>query len=289
MLRNLARAAQCGLVGAANRRIVVAKHAPLASTSILARFKSTKNPHDRHPATITPTQHVHDEEDDEDEGMYDDEEEDGDEWEYDERRRGQRSEGATVGDIVPDFTAEQVAPSGTLRQYNSFQDMENRYTIMLFYPADFTFVCPTELTAFSDSVEQFRKLDCDVVGISTDQIHSHVAWLKLARNAGGVEGLKIPLLADPTQEITKAFGVLNEKDGQARRATVIVNKDCEIIHTSVNHAPVGRSVEEALRLIKAFRFVDEHGDQVCPASWQPGKKTIVDNHNDKMEYFSSLQ
>merc|ERR1712183_996902 len=140
---------------------------------------------------------------------------------------------------------------------------------------------------FSDAIDQFNEFGCDVVGVSTDQVHSHAAWMKLPRSQGGVDGLQIPLLADPTHEITKAFGIYDDEAGQAKRATVIVNKNCQIVHTSVNHAPVGRSVEETLRLIKAFKFVDEHGDQVCPVSWTPGSKTIIPNHTDKHEYFNA--
>lgn len=262
-----------------------------AQQLVAARFLSSKAPMSKrfksvsNSQTSTPKGHPQYDDDDEDDEEDYDHEWDGDEedWSPDGHSSDETVE---VGLHVPFFEGTQLLPSGETSLYRSVRDMENRFTVMLFYPADFTFVCPTELVGFSDTIDQFEKLDCDVIGISTDQIHSHVAWTKVPKNEGGIKGLKIPLLADPTHEISKTFGVYNTEAGQSKRATVIVDKDLLVVHQSVNHDPIGRSVEETLRIIKALTFVREHGDQACPASWKPGKKTITTDHDAKVAYFS---
>lgn len=291
MLRSFVRVATAGVARAtAPARVLTRSRLLYPQTMASQRFMSTKK-----SAIVTPKGHpedddkdLEDEEDNDDDEDWDDSEDwDDEDWEGNDREF-RNDQGVTIGDTVPNFTAEQVHSSGSTSHYRSIHDMENRYTIMLFYPADFTFVCPTELTAFSDSIESFRELECDVIGISTDQKHSHIAWMKLPRSQGGIEGVQIPLLADPTREVTKSFGLYDAEAGQARRGTVIVDRACRVVHTSVNHAPVGRSVEEALRLVQAFQFVDEHGDQVCPANWKKGKKTMVPDHDAKVKYFEAV-
>lgn len=139
-------------------------------------------------------------------------------------------------------------------------------------------MCPTELLAFSDNIEKFDELKVQIIGISTDSHHTHLAWTKTAREQGGVEGLKFPLLADIDKSISKEYGVLvddksNGIYGAALRGLFIIDGKGTIRSMHINDAPVGRSVEETLRLIEAFKYTDTHGE-VCPAGWKPGKPTV---------------
>ena len=159
----------------------------------------------------------------------------------------------------------------------------------MFYPFDFTYVCPTELIAFSDAVGKFNKLGARVIGVSTDSHHTHLAWTKTGRHAGGVGNLEIPLLADINKDLSRDYGVLVEDStdelyGAALRGIFIIDTEQKIRSVQVNDAAVGRSVDEALRLIKAFQFADEHGE-VCPANWQPGDKTIKPDQKEKNIFF----
>ena len=145
-------------------------------------------------------------------------------------------------------------------------------------PLDFTFVCPTEITNFSDANEQFKAINCDVVGVSIDSVFSHLAWVNTSRNKGGLGKMNIPLVGDISKEMTKAFGMLVEDPaddmvGASLRGTVIIDGAGKVRHISNTDAPVGRSVDEVLRLVQAFQFVEKHGE-VCPAGWKPGKATM---------------
>lgn len=170
---------------------------------------------------------------------------------------------------------------------------EGKYVVLLFYPFDFTYVCPTELVAFSDSISRFRAAGAEVVGISTDSHFTHLAWLKTPRNQGGVGNLQFPLLADISKKISKSYGVLVEDEldelyGASLRGLFIIDKRGMIRSMQINDAPVGRSVEETLRLIQAFQYTDTHGE-VCPANWKPGDPTIIPDQDKKKEYFSQKE
>lgn len=174
----------------------------------------------------------------------------------------------------------------------SLSDYEHKYLVVLFYPFDFTYVCPTELISFSDSLDKFKAIGSDVIAISTDSHFTHLAWTKTPRNQGGVGNLRIPLLADISKKISKSYGVLVEDEldelfGAALRGLYIIDGKGVIRSLQINDAPVGRSVEETLRLIQAFQYSDVHGE-VCPANWKPGDKTIKPNQEEKMEYFKDL-
>mmetsp|Transcript_11330 Transcript_11330/g.12948 ORF Transcript_11330/g.12948 Transcript_11330/m.12948 type:complete len:209 (-) Transcript_11330:132-758(-) len=155
----------------------------------------------------------------------------------------------------------------------SLKDYQGKYVVLFWYPLDFTFVCPTEIIAFSDKAEEFEKLGCQVIGASTDSVFSHMEYCKKPRSEGGLGDMKIPLLADTTLKISTAYGCLIEEEGITFRATYIIDKKGVLRHMSINDTPVGRNVDEVLRLVEAFQFADENGE-VCPANWKKGKKTL---------------
>jgi alkyl hydroperoxide reductase subunit AhpC len=171
------------------------------------------------------------------------------------------------------------------------EEYKGKYTILLFYPFDFTYVCPTELIAFSEATNEFKLLNAEVIGISTDSHFTHLAWLKTPRSQGGVGKLKFPLIADISKKISKSFGVLVEDEtdelfGAALRGLYIIDDKGIIRSLTVNDASVGRSVDETLRLIRAFQYADLHGE-VCPANWKPGQDTIIPDQEKKHEYFNN--
>lgn len=150
-----------------------------------------------------------------------------------------------------------------------------------------TFVCPTEIIAFSDRVAEFRKIGCEVIACSTDSHFSHLAWINTPRKQGGLGGLDIPLLADKSQKIARDYGVLDEESGIPFRGLFIIDGNQKLRQITVNDLPVGRSVDETLRLVQAFQYTDVHGE-VCPANWKPGSKTIRPNTAESLKYFSEL-
>ncbi|CAF1175907.1 unnamed protein product [Adineta steineri] len=183
---------------------------------------------------------------------------------------------AKIGKPAPDFVATAVV------DYDfkdvSLKDYLGKYVVLFFYPLDFTFVCPTEIIAFSDRVQEFLDIECAVLACSTDSHFSHFAWITKERKMGGLGKMNIPLLSDKTMEISAKYGVLKEDEGIAFRGLFIIDTHGTLRQMTINDLPVGRSVDETLRLVQAFQFTDKHGE-VCPANWKPGKKTI--NPNDK--------
>lgn len=166
----------------------------------------------------------------------------------------------------------------------SLADYRGKYLVFFFYPLDFTFVCPTELIAFSDRVEEFRSIGCEVVGCSTDSHFSHLAWVNTPRKHGGLGNMNLPLLADKSGDIARRYGVLIEEEGIAFRGLFIVDGKGNLRQITINDLPVGRSVDEALRLVQAFQYTDKHGE-VCPAGWKPGADTMVPKVQDSKSYF----
>jgi len=165
---------------------------------------------------------------------------------------------------------------------------KGKYVVLLFYPADFTFVCPTEILAFSERSDEIRKAGGEVIGISCDSVHSHLAYVKTDQINGGLGPVKIPLVADKTMAISKAYGVLKEDDGISFRGLYIIDGKGKIRQITINDLPVGRSVDETIRLLEAFRFTDEHGE-VCPANWRPGKKTFKPQREGIVEYLTNSE
>lgn len=194
--------------------------------------------------------------------------------------------------IMPVPSLQKPAPifKGTAVVRGSFEeisleDYKGQYVVFFFYPLDFTFVCPTEIIAFSDRFEEFKKIKCAVVACSTDSHFSHLAWINTPRKQGGLGEMAIPLLADKSGAIARAYGVLDEASGVPFRGLFIIDDKGILRQITINDLPVGRSVDETLRLVQAFQFTDEHGE-VCPAGWTPGKKTMKPDPTASKEYFS---
>lgn len=166
----------------------------------------------------------------------------------------------------------------------SLSDYKGQYVVLFFYPADFTFVCPTEIIAFSERSEDFRKLNTQVIAISCDSHYAHLAWIKTPRNLGGLQNINIPLVADKNGKIAKDYGVYDEETGISFRGVFIIDEKGILRQIIVNDLPIGRSVDEIYRLLHALKFFDKYGE-VCPADWHPGAKTI--KPEDNLKYFES--
>ncbi|CAG5124350.1 unnamed protein product [Candidula unifasciata] len=183
---------------------------------------------------------------------------------------------------APDFEAPAVH-NGEFKTIR-LSDYIGKYVVLFFYPLDFTFVCPTEIIAFSEKADDFRAIDCEVLGCSTDSVYSHLAWVNTPRKMGGLGPMNVPLIGDKTLEISRKYGCLKEDEGVAFRALYIIDDKGNLRQITMNDLPVGRSVEETLRLVQAFQFTDKHGE-VCPAGWKPGKDTMKPDPNASKEYF----
>ncbi|NXR05278.1 PRDX3 protein, partial [Sagittarius serpentarius] len=169
----------------------------------------------------------------------------------------------------------------------SLDDFKGKYLVLFFYPLDFTFVCPTEIVAFSNKANEFRDVNCEVVAVSVDSHFCHLAWINTPRKSGGLGKMNIPVLSDLTKQISRDYGVLLEGPGIALRGLFIIDPNGIVKHLSINDLPVGRSVEETLRLVKAFQYVETHGE-VCPANWTPDSPTIKPSPEASKEYFEKV-
>ncbi|GAB9466858.1 Thioredoxin-dependent peroxide reductase [Globisporangium polare] len=193
---------------------------------------------------------------------------------------------ARVQGPAPKFTAAAVYNDDITEI--SLEDYRGKYVVVFFYPKDFTYVCPTEIIAFNDRAAEFEAINTQLIAVSTDSPESHLAWTKLPRNKGGLGKMDIPIVADITKIISAKYGVLLEDAGVALRGLFIIDPQGVLQQITVNNLPIGRSVDETLRLIQALQFVEEHGE-VCPANWQPGEKTILANPKDSHKYFSTVE
>jgi alkyl hydroperoxide reductase subunit AhpC len=186
---------------------------------------------------------------------------------------------------APDFKATAVLPDGSFKDIK-LSDYKGKWAVLFFYPLDFTFVCPTEIIAFSDKIKDFHALGAEVIGVSVDSHFSHLAWRNTARKDGGLGELGYPLVADLNKSIARDYGVLIEDAGIALRGLFIIDPEGVIRAATVHDLPVGRNVDEVLRVIKAFQFVAKHGE-VCPANWSEGKATMKADPKGSKAYFSA--
>ena len=180
---------------------------------------------------------------------------------------------AKVGQPAPAFTlasTKDAASPKDLGKKISLSDYKGKWLIFFFYPLDFTFVCPTEITALSDRYEDIKDLDADVLGASTDSVHSHFAWLSTPREKNGIAGTAYPLVADYTKEVARAYGVLDEGEGVAQRGLFIIDPEGVLRYSVVTADNVGRSVDETLRVLQALQT-----GGLCPADWSPGKQLLT--------------
>ncbi|XP_050228917.1 2-Cys peroxiredoxin BAS1, chloroplastic [Mercurialis annua] len=197
------------------------------------------------------------------------------------------SELPLVGNKAPDFEAEAVFDQEFIKVKLS-DYIGKKYVILFFYPLDFTFVCPTEITAFSDRHHEFDKINTEVLGVSVDSVFSHLAWVQTDRKSGGLGDLNYPLISDVTKSISKSFGVLIPDQGIALRGLFIIDKEGVIQHSTINNLAIGRSVDETLRTLQALQYVQENPDEVCPAGWKPGEKSMKPDPKGSKEYFSAI-
>jgi peroxiredoxin (alkyl hydroperoxide reductase subunit C) len=188
-----------------------------------------------------------------------------------------------VGKKAPEFKAT-AAIAGDFKEI-SLSDLRGKHVVLFFYPLDFTFVCPTELHAFQEKLEQFREMNTEVIGCSVDSQFSHNAWLKTPVAEGGIQGVKYPLLADINKTIARDYDVLIPEAGIALRGTFLIDKDGIVRQQTVNDLPLGRNVDEMLRLVEALQFHEKHGE-VCPANWKKGEKSMKPNAEGLKTYFA---
>ncbi|KAI1854999.1 hypothetical protein JX265_012354 [Neoarthrinium moseri] len=188
---------------------------------------------------------------------------------------------------APAFKAMTVFANGEFKEIE-LSDYLGQWVVLLFYPMDFTFVCPTEIIQYNDALARFRAINTSVLALSTDSHYSHLAWQTQPRKQGGLgPDLQLPLVADRSQKISRDYGVLLEDEGVALRGLFIIDPKGVLRQITVNDLPVGRNVEETIRLVEAFQFTDEHGE-VCPAGWMKGAKTMKADPKGSLEYFGSV-
>eukprot|EP01068_Selenidium_serpulae_P019890 Selendium_serpulae@DN742_c0_g1_i1.p1 len=173
---------------------------------------------------------------------------------------------------APEFAATAVMPNGEFKDVSLSRDFSGKHVLLFFYPFDFTFVCPSEILAFNNKVDELKALGVELLGCSVDSQFVHAAWRNTAIENGGIGKIKFPLLADVTRKIARDYGVLLE-EGMALRGLFIIDKTQTVRHALVNDLPLGRSVDEAIRLVEAMNFTDAHGE-VCPANWKKGQKAM---------------
>ena len=182
---------------------------------------------------------------------------------------GTAIETAQVGQPAPEFDMASTKNVEKLNDNVKLSDYKGKWVVLLFYPLDFTFVCPTELTTFSDRYDDFEGIGAEIIGVSTDSVYSHRAWLNTSRDKGGVEGLRYPLAADVTKEISRNYGVLIEDKGIALRGLFVIDPEGILRYKVVHDLNVGRSAEETLRVIQALQT-----GGLCQAEWRPGQETL---------------
>ena len=190
-----------------------------------------------------------------------------------------------VGKPAPDFTATAVMGNNEIKDITLSSFTKGKYTVIFFYPFDFTFVCPTELIAFDHRLEEFRKRNVEVIGVSIDSEHTHLAWKNTAVDKGGIGPVRYPIVADVRHLISRAYDV-ESAGGMAFRGSFLVDKGGVVRHQVVNDLPLGRNIDEMIRMVDALQFNEEHGE-VCPAGWTKGKAGMKDNAQGVASYLSA--
>lgn len=190
-----------------------------------------------------------------------------------------------VGKQAPKFTAPAVMADGSIKDDFSLEDYQGQYIVLFFYPLDFTFVCPTELIAFSHRIAEFDKRGVQVVGCSIDSQFTHIAWRNTATDQGGIGPVKYPLVADVKHEICQAYDVELDPAGVALRGSFLIDQEGVVRHQVVNDLPLGRNIDEMLRMVDALQFHEKHGE-VCPAGWSQGDKGMVGDSEGVAAYLA---
>lgn len=190
-----------------------------------------------------------------------------------------------VGKKAPSFKTKAVIEKKIVNDF-SLDQFHGKNVVFFFYPLDFTFVCPTELHAFQEKLTEFERRNCQVIGCSVDSPYTHLAWLNTPRAKGGIEGVSYPLVADLNKTIAEEFGVLIPEEGIAYRGLFLIDKEGVVRHQVVNDLPLGRSVDEALRILDALLFFEKNGE-VCPANWKTGSESMEPTQVGLEKYFAA--
>jgi peroxiredoxin (alkyl hydroperoxide reductase subunit C) len=186
---------------------------------------------------------------------------------------------------APDFTAKAVLGNNEIVDFNLYSNLGDKGAVLFFYPFDFTFVCPTELIAFNNRLEEFKKRDVNVISVSIDSHHTHLAWKNTPVDNGGVGNLQYPMVADVTKQISRDYDVLLE-GGMALRGSFLIDRDGTVRHAVINDLPLGRNIDEMLRMVDAMHYTNEHGE-VCPAGWNKDKQAMKANREGVASYLAS--
>lgn len=184
---------------------------------------------------------------------------------------------------APEFAADAVMADNSFASL-SLSQYKGKYVLLFFYPLDFTFVCPSEIIAFDKKLSEFKERNCEVVGVSIDSKFTHLAWKETPRDKGGIGNVRFPLVSDLNKNISRSFGVLFE-ESVALRGLFLIDKEGVVRHMLINDLPLGRSVDEALRLLDALQFHEQYGE-VCPANWRPGEKAMKPTADGVAEYLA---
>jgi len=186
---------------------------------------------------------------------------------------------------APDFCAAAVMPDNAINEEFKLSSYRGQYVVLFFYPLDFTFVCPTELIAFNHRLKDFQKLNVAVIGCSVDSHYSHLAWKNTAEKNGGIGNIQYPLVSDLSKSIARDYDVLFN-DSVALRGSFLIDREGIVRHQVVNDLPLGRDIDEMLRIVKALQFTEEHGE-VCPAGWEEGGKGMAPTTEGVAKYLGS--
>ena len=178
-----------------------------------------------------------------------------------------------IGKPAPDFTAQAVLPDNTIQPDFKLSALRGKYVVLFFYPLDFTFVCPTEILGFNAKLAEFKKRGVEVVGVSVDSQYTHLAWKSTPVEQGGIKGVQFPLVADLNKTIARDYDVLLEEGGVALRGTFLIDKSGVVRHAVVNDLGLGRSIDEAIRMVDALQHLEQYGE-VCPANWKEGEEAM---------------
>lgn len=190
-----------------------------------------------------------------------------------------------VSKKAPDFTANAVMGNNEIRSFTLSEEIKDKYAVVFFYPMDFTFVCPSELIAFDNRLDEFKRRGVKVIGVSIDSEYTHLAWKNTPVEKGGVGHLQYPMIADVKHEICRAYDVEFAEGGVAFRGSFLIDKAGVVRHQVVNDLPLGRNVDEMLRMVDALQFTEEHGE-VCPAGWNKGKAGMKGSTAGVAEYLA---
>jgi peroxiredoxin (alkyl hydroperoxide reductase subunit C) len=190
-----------------------------------------------------------------------------------------------VTKLAPDFTAAAVMPNNTIVEDFKLSDYKGEYVVLFFYPLDFTFVCPSEIIAFNKKLDEFKARDTQLIGVSVDSQFSHFAWKNTEPKKGGIGNIQFPLVADLSKNISRDYGVLLD-DAVALRGLFLIDKEGIVRHAVVNDLPLGRNVDEALRMLDALQFFEKNGE-VCPANWNKGDEGMKPSADGVAEYLAN--